>query len=70
MSLFQAQLHAIQIDPGTYLTAPSGPKEAFEKWLTTFDQDSCKGDISELLVANVEVRSLYTQLVSMHTYRF
>ena len=66
MSLPQAQLHAIQIDPGTYLTGPSGPKEAFDDWLSTFTLDSKKGDISELLVANVEVRSLYTQLVSVN----
>ena len=42
---------------------PSGPPEKFEEWLKEFNLENKKGDISQLLVANVEVRSLYTQLV-------
>ena len=34
-------------------------------WVPSFDLDSHKGEISELLVSNVEVRALYTQMVSM-----
>ena len=59
----QARLRAIQLDPGTYCNEPEGDPEQFAEWLKTFDIDSKKGDISELLVANVDVRSLYTQLV-------
>ena len=62
MSL-QARLNAIQIDPGTYCEEPSGPQEDFQKWQRTFQLENHKGDISELLVSNAEVRSLYTQLV-------
>lgn len=59
----QARLHAIQLDVGTYCDEPTGPWEKFEEWLRGFDLESKKRDISLLLVANVDVRSLYTQLV-------
>lgn len=59
----KARLHAIQIDPATYCNEPTGSKEEFEKWKATFDLEAKKGDISELLVSNVEVRALYTQMV-------
>lgn len=65
MLLLQARLHAIQIDPATYCNEPTGSKEEFEKWKATFDLEAKKGDISELLVSNVEVRALYTQMVSV-----
>ena len=39
--------------------------DAYREWLSSFDVESSKGDISELLVSNVEVRALYTQLVSL-----
>lgn len=61
--LFQARLHAIQLDSGTYCTEPSGPPEKYEEWLQEFDLESKKGDISQLLVAHEEVRALYTQIV-------
>ncbi|XP_060572964.1 BSD domain-containing protein 1-like isoform X2 [Ruditapes philippinarum] len=59
----KARLRAIQVDTGTYLQEPSGPSEKYADWLKTFDLDTHKGDISELLVTMVEVRSLYTSLV-------
>ena len=55
---------AIQLDPATYLSEPQGPKENYDKFLQDFILEDKKGDISELLVANVDVRSLYTQMVS------
>ena len=63
LCLFQAQLRAIQMDPGTYLDEPPGSKADFEEWKAGFDLEGTKGDISELLVANVEVRGMYTQMV-------
>ena len=60
----QARLRAIQLDPSTYCDEPEGDSEEYKKWLDSFVLDSKKGDISELLVINVDVRSLYTQLVS------
>jgi hypothetical protein len=66
--VFQARLRAIQLDSGTYLDEPSGPPEQYEMWLPSFSLDAQKGNISELLVANVEVRALYTQLVSGGRY--
>ena len=57
------RLRAIQLDSGTYLNEPTGAPEQYEMWLPSFNLDSQKGSISELLVANVEVRALYTQLV-------
>lgn len=59
----KARLHAIQIDQGTYCDEPTGSPSEYEKWCSTFDLDSKKGDISELLVANVEVRAVYTKMV-------
>lgn len=59
----KARLHAIQIDPDTYIQPPSGPPETFTMWCSGFDLESVKGEISELLVSKVEVRGLYTKLV-------
>jgi hypothetical protein len=61
---FKARQHAIQIDPTTY-TADPVPEDGYREWLATFDLDSMKGKVSELLVSNVEVRALYTQLVPL-----
>ena len=60
---FQARLHAIQLDPGTYMNAPPTEDEDFPIWLNAFMLEERKGDISDLLVANAQVRSIYTQLV-------
>ncbi len=59
----KARLHAIQVDQGTYCNEPDGPKEKFEEFINHFDLEGNKGVISELLVSNVEVRSIYTKLV-------
>lgn len=61
---YKARLHAIQTDPTTYTTEPS-PADSYREWLSSFDVESSKGNISELLVSNVEVRALYTQLVPL-----
>ena len=61
--MLQARLHAIQIDPGTYTNEPTGPQQEFNDWFATFLIEEKKAEISELLVANVQVRALYTHLV-------
>lgn len=53
------------MDPSTYCNKPTGAIERFEEWLKSFDMESKKGEISELLVSQVEVRGLYTRLVSI-----
>lgn len=58
----QARLHAVQVDPGTYCNHPISSEKCAE-WLKTFDMEKHKGDISELLVSNAEIRALYTNLV-------
>ncbi|XP_077991329.1 BSD domain-containing protein 1-like isoform X2 [Glandiceps talaboti] len=62
-SQLKARLHDIQIDPGTYLNEPNGPLEEYVAWKETYLVDEHKGDISDLLVASDEVRSIYTKLV-------
>ena len=52
------------MDASTYCEEPSGPREEYVAWLSDFKLETKKGDISELLVANAQVRSLYTQMVS------
>jgi len=64
LCVVQARLHTLQTDPTTYTTEPS-PADSYREWLSSFDVESSKGRISELLVSNVEVRALYTQLVSL-----
>ncbi|KAH3831623.1 BSD domain-containing protein 1-A-like isoform X2 [Dreissena polymorpha] len=57
------RLRAVQVDTGTYLNEPAGSAELYADWLKTFDIEAHKGEISDLLVSMVEVRSLYTSLV-------
>ncbi|XP_067929931.1 BSD domain-containing protein 1-like isoform X2 [Watersipora subatra] len=59
----KARLFEIQSSPQTYCTEPDGPMEAFKEWRQTFDLDSRKGEISDLLVSVDVVRSIYTKLV-------
>ncbi|XP_041358282.1 BSD domain-containing protein 1-like isoform X2 [Gigantopelta aegis] len=61
----KARLHAIQVDPGTYLNEPTGPEALFKEWVKEFNMDEKKGHISNVLVINVEVRALYTKLVPL-----
>ena len=64
MLFSQARIRAIQVDTGTYLNEPTGPRDQFIDWTQSFDLDSKKGDISDLLITMVEVRSLYATLVN------
>ena len=60
----QARLHALQVDPATYCDEPMDIPD-FHRWLENFNVDEQKGEISELLVSNPDVRAIYTQVVSM-----
>lgn len=64
-TLLKARLYEIQISPQTYCTEPDGPIDKFNDWKLTFDLESKKGEISELLVSVDEVRTIYTKLVSV-----
>lgn len=59
----KARLHAIQVDPETYCSEPSGSKERYQEWQKSFDLEKYKGEVSELLVSKVELRAFYTKLV-------
>ena len=64
-TIMQAQLFALQSDINTYTEDPAPKDNKFQPWVeTSFDLEQVKPDISELLVSNSDVRSLYTQLVS------
>ncbi|XP_030838848.1 BSD domain-containing protein 1 [Strongylocentrotus purpuratus] len=58
----RARLHAMQTDPTTYCSDPDGVPE-FKEWMESFNVENFKGEISELLVVNTDVRALYTKLV-------
>lgn len=60
----KARLHAIQVDPETYCSEPSGSKERYQEWQKSFDLEKYKGEVSELLVSKVELRAFYTKLVN------
>lgn len=60
----KARLHAIQVDPETYCSEPSGSKERYQEWQKSFDIEKYKGEVSELLVSKVELRAFYTKLVN------
>merc|ERR1711988_36704 len=64
VSAFDARLHSLRTDPGTYCSEPM-EKEDYELWKETFDLDDAttKKNISDLLVNSQEIRSLYTKLV-------
>ncbi|PIK45048.1 putative BSD domain-containing protein 1 [Apostichopus japonicus] len=59
----KARFHAMQVDPATYCNEPDDPLDDYQNWLESFNVEDMKGDISELLVANSQVRSIYTKLV-------
>ena len=67
MFVTQARLRAIQVDTGTYVNPPSGSAQLYADWAASFDMEAHKGEISDLLVGMVEVRSLYTTLVHPST---
>ncbi|CAB4025636.1 Hypothetical predicted protein, partial [Paramuricea clavata] len=57
----QARLQEMQTNPETYRNEPDC--DAYQRWCETFDLDSKKGEVSELLVNNPDVRRLYTKFV-------
>ncbi|XP_028412772.1 BSD domain-containing protein 1-like [Dendronephthya gigantea] len=57
----QAKLQEMQTNPETYSNEPDS--DGYETWCATFNLDSKKGEISELLVNNPDVRRLYTKFV-------
>ncbi|XP_074832244.1 BSD domain-containing protein 1 isoform X2 [Carettochelys insculpta] len=59
----KARLYTLQSDPATYCNEPDGPAELFETWLSQFNLEEKKGQISELLVTSPSIRALYTKMV-------
>ncbi|KAM3933758.1 BSD domain-containing protein 1 isoform 2-T2 [Leptodactylus fuscus] len=59
----KARLYSLQSDPATYCNEPDGLLAQFEEWLTTWDSDERKAEISELLVSSPSIRALYTKMV-------
>ncbi|XP_063312091.1 BSD domain-containing protein 1 isoform X1 [Pelobates fuscus] len=59
----KARLYSLQSDPATYCNEPDGPPEQFDSWLTYWNPDERKAEISELLVHSPSIRALYTKMV-------
>ncbi|XP_062996504.1 BSD domain-containing protein 1 isoform X2 [Elgaria multicarinata webbii] len=59
----KARLYSLQSDPATYCNEPDGPTELFETWLSRFNLEEKKGEVSELLVNSPSIRSLYSKMV-------
>ncbi|KAG9492799.1 hypothetical protein GDO78_001001 [Eleutherodactylus coqui] len=59
----KARLYSLQSDPATYCNEPDGPLTQFDAWLTSWDSEERKADISELLVSSPSIRALYTKMV-------
>ncbi|XP_054855452.1 BSD domain-containing protein 1 isoform X1 [Eublepharis macularius] len=59
----KARLYSLQSDPATYCNEPDGPSELFEAWLSHFNLEEKKKEISELLGSSPSIRSLYTKMV-------
>lgn len=59
---YKARLQSIQTNPGTFCTDPDDVQD-FNVWMSTFDVDSMKSTIAELLVDSGPIRALYTKLV-------
>ncbi|XP_028837451.1 BSD domain-containing protein 1 [Denticeps clupeoides] len=59
----KARLYSLQADPATYCNEPDGPPEQFEAWLSTFNFEEKKPEISELLVQSRSIRALYLKMV-------
>ncbi|XP_069613145.1 BSD domain-containing protein 1 isoform X3 [Ranitomeya imitator] len=58
----KARLYSLQSDPATYCNEPDGPLTQFDEWLTSWDSEERKADISELLVSSLSIRALYTKM--------
>merc|ERR1711953_1572257 len=62
MNRLQAQLYALASDPATFLSDPDPDDQVeYEKWKC--DLDKRQGEISNLMVANANVRKNYSTLV-------
>ncbi|XP_018422043.1 PREDICTED: BSD domain-containing protein 1 [Nanorana parkeri] len=59
----KARLYCLQSDPATYCNEPDGPPELFDDWLTHWDTEQRKAEISDLLVSSPSIRALYTKMV-------
>ncbi|NXA41484.1 BSDC1 protein, partial [Eudromia elegans] len=59
----KARLYSLQSDPATYCNEPDGPAELFEAWLSQFNLEEKKGEISELLASSPSIRALYSKMV-------
>lgn len=58
----QAQLYALASDPDTFTTDPhSDEKLKWEEWST--DLEKRQGEISDLMINNINVRQHYKELV-------
>ncbi|KAM4795876.1 BSD domain-containing protein 1 [Rhinophrynus dorsalis] len=59
----KARLYSLQSDPATYCNEPDGPPAQFDSWLSYWNPDERKAEISELLVSSPSIRALYTKMV-------
>jgi hypothetical protein len=62
----QAQLHALASDPDSFLKDPDPSDttpEEWTVWLADLDLDRRQGEISELMINNVNIRKHYSKLV-------
>ncbi|KAM4700904.1 BSD domain-containing protein 1 isoform 2-T2 [Discoglossus pictus] len=59
----KARLYSLQSDPATYCNEPDGSPAHFDLWLTHWDPEERKKDISDLLVTSPSIRALYTKMV-------
>ncbi|XP_073408087.1 BSD domain-containing protein 1 isoform X2 [Dendrobates tinctorius] len=59
----KARLYSLQSDPATYCNEPDGPLTQFDEWVTSWESEERKADISELLVSSPSIRALYTKMV-------
>uniref|UniRef100_A0A8B9P245 BSD domain containing 1 n=1 Tax=Apteryx owenii TaxID=8824 RepID=A0A8B9P245_APTOW len=59
----KARLYSLQSDPATYCNEPDGPAELLEAWLSQFNLEEKKGEISELLATSPSIRALYSKMV-------
>lgn len=65
----QNELQTLQLSQDTYLNDPSEQHlEEFKKWSESYDPDSQKGAISNLLIENEAMRAIYTQLVLIQKF--
>ncbi len=58
------ELDALKTNESTYLIEPSSDDHKdYVDWLDKYDPDNNKGEISNLLIDNVQFRALYSKLV-------